>query len=93
MDYEVFIRYPEKIEDGQELGMILRNPKTFEHIPALVKVYKSFKKNPDKDRLTILTPLGLVQGEPWSIQLIKKLKEESLFDSKLHLAAEFKGGV
>ena len=92
-EYDVFIRLPERIEDGRELGMVLRDTGTYEHIPARVKVFKSFEKHADKDKLLVRTPLGLFCREPWAIEILERLGEEFLLDSKFHLCTEFEGGL
>ncbi len=92
IEYDVFIRLPEMIEDGQELGMILRDIRTFEHIPARVRVFKSFEAHPDKHKLSLKTPLGLLTTEkPWAIDILERLDDDALLDDQLFLCAEFKG--
>lgn len=92
-EYDAYIRFPDKLEDGQELKMIVRNRDDFCHTPVLARVYWSGESHPDKSPLHILTPLGLQHGKTWAVEILETLGEDELLDSSLHLCAEFKGGV
>lgn len=92
-EYDVYIRFPEKIEDGQEIRMTLRDQENLRHIPARVRVYRSAEKHPDKAPLHVITPLGLQYGKTWAVEVLETLGEETLLDPALHLCTEFKGGI
>ena len=92
-EYDVYIRFPEKIQDGQEIGMILRDQENLRHFPARVRVYRSAEKHPDQAPLHVLTPLGLQYGKTWAVEVLETLEEGALMDPALQLCTEFKGGV
>jgi len=90
--YDTYVRFPERIEDGQEVRMLLRDVNDYRHLPVRVRVYKRAEAHPDKEKVAVRTPLGIVRGL-WAVEVLEQLGEEELLNTELHLCAEFKGGI
>lgn len=76
-DYEVFISSHEKLAEGEEIQLTLRDMQTLEHIEVRGIVSRS-EALPEADRLWIrIDDLGDVRRseKPWSIKIVEHIEK------------------